>query len=88
MGNPNWFPCRGMEEWLLALEGGALALALPGCLAMEELGHLSTYQLPPVSICKTEENLLSHSGVMKTERRRHLCKPFVSCKMSFMKRCY
>lgn len=43
-------------EGLLALEGGALALALPGCLAMEELGHLSASQLPPVSICKTEEN--------------------------------
>ena len=55
MENPNWFPCRGMEG-LLALEGGALALALPGCLAMEELGHLSASQLPPVSICKTEEN--------------------------------
>ena len=36
-------------EGLLALEGGALALALPGCLAMEELGHLSASQLPPLT---------------------------------------
>ena len=45
-----WFLQR-----LLALEGGALVPALPGCLAVEESGHLSVSQVPPVSICKSKK---------------------------------
>lgn len=56
MGNPNWFPRRSsmVRGKIMALEGG-LVPALPDCLAVEELGHLSVSQVPPVSICKSKK---------------------------------
>lgn len=62
--SPKWFPHRGgmvRGPTTGTLEGDAPTPALPGCLAMAELGHLSESQVPYVSVCKLKKTSVALS---------------------------